>query len=60
MFDGQVGPLCRGDCEHIFPEFCVDADSFVTTGEDLLLVPWRTADENAEDAHPSSDHVQVS
>ncbi|CAF90180.1 unnamed protein product, partial [Tetraodon nigroviridis] len=28
-------------------------------GKDLLLLPWGAADEDAEDAHPSSDHLQV-
>ena len=31
----------------------------LSTGKDLLLVSWRAADEDAEDAHPSSHHVQV-
>lgn len=31
----------------------------LTAGKDLLLVSWRAADEDVEDAHPSSHHVQV-
>lgn len=33
--------------------------SFLTAGKDLLLVSWRAADEDVEDAHPSSHHFQV-
>lgn len=32
---------------------------FVSTGQDLLFFSWWAADEDAEDAHPSSHHIQV-